>query len=105
MFRRSSRAKYRRNLLDRLYQHQEEVLAFLDDFAVPFDRNQAERDVRMFKVQQKISGCFCISVGATSLYRIRSVLVTLCKQGMAVLTARHALFEGECHALLLPEMT
>lgn len=83
-----------RNLLDRLFQHQDEVLAFLDDFAVPFDNNQAERDLRMLKVQQKISGCFRSPAGAAAFCRIRGVLVTCAKQGVALLAALQALFEG-----------
>jgi len=83
-----------KNLLDALLKRAEQVLAFLDDLSVPFTNNQAERDLRMIKVQQKISGTFRSAQGATAFCAIRSYLSTMRKQGRSMLSAMAAVFEG-----------
>jgi transposase len=70
------------------------VLAFLDDLSIPFTNNQAERDLRMIKVQQKISGTFRSEQGATAFCTLRSYLSTMRKQGRPMLAALTAVFEG-----------
>ena len=87
-----------RNLLDRLRKHQKAVLCFLEDLRVSFDNNLAERDLRMIKVQQKVSGCFRSLAGAQAFSRIRGYLSTLRKQGLPLLSALQATLCG--HPLL-----
>src|SRR5258706_130066 len=83
------------NLLERLWLGQDEVLAFLDDFALPFDNNQAERDLRMLKVQQKVSGAFRSDWGADAFACLRGYLSTLRKQGVALLAALETVVAGQ----------
>lgn len=82
------------NLLIRLQQHQDLILRFLHDFAVPFDNNQAEADLRMMKLRQKISGCFRTQNGAAMFCDLRSYLSTLRKQGVHLLTALRSSIVG-----------
>ncbi len=88
-----------RNLAERFDLQRCQILAFVDDFAVPFDNNLVERDIRMVKVQQKISGCFRSWSGAQAACRLRSYLSTMLKQGHAAFDLLTALFAG--HPFLL----
>ncbi|HEX9413294.1 MAG TPA: IS66 family transposase [Ktedonobacterales bacterium] len=84
-----------RNLLERLSLGHEEVLAFLHDLTIPFDNNQAEQDLRMLKVQQKIAGSFRADSGSAAFARIRGYCASLRKQGVAVLAALQTVFIGQ----------
>lgn len=83
------------NLVRRLDLYRDDVLRFAADFTIPFTNNLAERDLRMVKLQQKISGSFRSRAGANAYLALRSYVSTARKQGLGALTALHRLFEGD----------
>lgn len=91
-----------RNLVERFAKRPAAILRFVHDFKVPFDNNLAERDIRMMKVQQKISGCFRSREGAEQFCHLRSYLSTIRKQGLNVWEALGSLFDGD---VLMPQLT
>ena len=84
-----------RNLLERLRDYEEDVLRFMDNEIVPFTNNLGENDIRMTKVQQKISGCFRSQEGAEFFCRIRSYISSCRKQDISSTTALDLLFHVE----------
>lgn len=92
-----------RNLLERLRDFEVDVLRFMVEDEVPFSNNLAENDLRMTKVQQKISGCFRSRDGAMMFCRIRSYLSTCRKQGVSASEALRLLFEGKSPQFMLSE--
>ena len=90
---RTKRSKAR-NLLERLMDYEMETLRFMDEEQVPFTNNRGENDIRMTKVQQKVSGCFRSMEGASIFCRVRSYLSTCKKHGMRATDALRILFEG-----------
>lgn len=89
-----------RNLLERLRDFEEDVLRFMVVQNVPFTNNQGENDLRMTKVQQKISGCFRSMEGAKIFCRVRSYLSTCRKQGVTSTEALRLLYEGKYPAFM-----
>ena len=83
-----------RNLLERLDKHRTKTFDFMFDFRIPFGNNQAERDIRMTKVQQKISGGFRSLQGAKIFCRIRGYISTVKKNSVPVLGAIRDAFCG-----------
>lgn len=83
-----------RKLACRLDAKRADILRFMQDFSVPFDNNQSERDLRMLKVKQKISGCFRTGVGAEEFCRLRSYVATMKKQGRSVMETIKSVFAG-----------
>lgn len=88
-----------RNLLRRLTQHQEAVLAFAVVAGVPFTNNQAERDLRPAKIKQKVSGCFRTTSGAKVYARLQALISTARKQERNVFTLLRSLFAHQSVSL------
>jgi hypothetical protein len=82
-------------LARRLARHRDDTLRFTTDFAVPFDNNQGERDIRMTKLQQKISGCWRTLEGAQTWCTLRSYTATANKHGINPLTALRGAFTSQ----------
>ena len=83
-----------RNLVERMDKYRDQILAFLWDPEIPFSNNQAERDIRMVKVKQKISGGFRTLQNAQIFARIRSYVSTQQKQGVGAWKALAKVFDG-----------
>jgi transposase len=90
------------SLIDRLRGFTTEVWRFAHDFNVPFDNNQAERDIRMIKVQVKVSGTWRTTHGADAWLKIREYISTTRKHGIHTLTAIRDALTGNAWLPALP---
>jgi transposase len=89
------------NLVLRLQHCKTEALRFMHDARVPFTNNLAERDLRMIRLQQKISGCFRAPDGSRAFCRIRSFISTMKKQGREVVAELERVFRRPMSPALL----
>ena len=89
-----------RALVERLILHKAEVCRFAEDFKVPFDNNQAERDLRMLKVKQKVSGCFRTKEGADDFMSLMTYTGTALKHGVGAFNAIRNALEGKALTLV-----
>jgi transposase len=88
-----------RCLLDRFKGYEKEICRFAEDFEVPFDNNQAERDIRSSKVKQKVSGGFRSDEGAKNYGKVSSVIGTALKQGKSAFDAVSGIIAGNVTSL------
>jgi transposase len=89
-----------KRMAKRLTKYEPETLLFMLDFNVPFTNNLAERDIRMPKTKQKVSGCFRSESGANAFARIRGFVSTIKKRGKNVLDGLTAAYNGHGLAFL-----
>jgi transposase len=89
------------NLYRRFLMNKHSILRFMTDFRVPFDNNGSERDLRMLKLQQKISGCFRSTAGASVFCRVRYYLLSARKQGHVLLSALESALRGQPIRLII----
>lgn len=92
-----------KRMIKRMSKYEQETLLFMYDFSVPFTNNLAERNIRMPKAKQKISGCFRSKKGADDFARIRGFVSTTRKRGKNVLDGLVATFKGNATAFLFTE--
>ena len=83
------------NMIERFINHKDSILAFANNFLIPFGNNLAEQAIRMMKVKQKISGCFRSENGAKNFADIRSYIATAKKQGMPIMQAIASAIKGQ----------